>query len=73
MKDLQDIVIVVKNTDGDSLEIVTSPDSDADAWAHLFRTIMFWLTFSPETIDDFIVPVDGWPEIIDEKEGEKDE
>ena len=28
MKDLQDIVIVVKNTDGDSLEIVINPGSD---------------------------------------------
>ena len=62
MKEPQDIVIKVRGRDGDTLEVTTSYDSDAEDWAQLFRTIMFWLTFSPATIDDYIVPVDGWPE-----------
>jgi len=58
----QDITIKVTNQDGDTIELVTPYDSGANDWAQLFRTIMFWLTFSPSTIDDYIAPVDGWPE-----------
>jgi len=67
----EDIVVNVKGPDGDTAEFVVPYDYDAEEWAQLFRTIMFWLTFSPATIDEYIVPVDGWPEV--ENVGEKED
>ena len=48
------ITIAVQNQDGDWLTMECPWDVDREQIADAFRTAMFWLTFSPKTIDDSI-------------------
>ena len=61
-KDSQDLVFNITNAGGDELTLRTPYDADMEDMAHLFRTIAFWLTFSMETIDEYLMPINGWPE-----------
>jgi len=44
------IKIIVENN-GRKIELTTHWDSDIDDWCAIFKTIMTWLTFTPESID----------------------
>ena len=44
-------IIIEKEKDG-KLELTTPFDSDIDEWTDIFKTILVWLTFSPETLSD---------------------
>lgn len=46
--------IKVINHLGDELELTTSWDSDAEDYANIFRTIMYWLGFHPETVKEIL-------------------
>jgi hypothetical protein len=54
MNDSKNLILRVQNQDGDSLVLTLAPDTDISGLADAFRTIAFWLTFSPTTIDENI-------------------
>lgn len=54
MNDSENIILTAKNQDGDSLALTLSPDTEISSLTDAFRTIAFWLTFSPATIDENI-------------------
>ena len=54
LNDLGNIVIRVKNQDGDTLMLKLPWDADMGGMADAFRTIAYWLTFAPSTIDEFV-------------------
>ena len=67
------ITIAVQNSDGDWLTMECPWDSAGDELADAFRTAMFWLTFSPQTIDEAIPdPSREWG-YFDEDENETTE
>ena len=48
------ITITVKNDDGARLEQKVDWDSSSWDWADVFKVIMLWLTFTPESIKEVI-------------------
>jgi len=54
VNDSKNLIIKVQNQDGDSLVLTLSPDTEISGLVDAFRTIAFWLTFSPTTIDENI-------------------
>jgi len=54
MNDSKNIILRVQNQDGDSLVLTLAPDTEISGLTDAFRTIAFWLTFSPTTIDENI-------------------
>jgi hypothetical protein len=48
------IKITVEGHDGDRAWFEIASDADLGEFAHLFRSILFWLTFHIRTIDDYI-------------------
>jgi len=54
MNDPKDIALTVTNQDGDTLHMTLGWDSDLADLATAFRTLAFWLTFSPTTIDEYL-------------------
>ena len=48
------ISIMVVNADGDALHLSVSRDADAGEIVNLFRTIMTWLTYHPDTINEYL-------------------
>jgi len=71
MNDSENIVLTVKNHDGDSLAMTLNRDTDLSGLVDAFRSIAFWLTFSPETIDKYLP--DGMREWSYDDEREPDE
>ena len=68
MNDLKNIVLTVKNHDGDSLVMTLNWDTDLSGLVAAFRSIAFWLTFSPALIDEYLPDgTQGWS-YDDEKE-----
>ena len=67
MQDPTKVTVTVTNSDGDKFSLEVPWDASMEDMAHAFRTLMFWLTWSPATIDEIIVPVNGWPEEPEEK------
>ena len=43
---------IIVEYDDKKLELTTHWDSDIDDWVNVFKTIMTWLTFVPESIED---------------------
>jgi len=43
---------IIVEYDDKKLELTTHCDSDIDDWINIFKTIMTWLTFVPESIED---------------------
>ena len=54
MSELKKQTITVTNEEGDELKLTLASDCNANEWLSSFRTIMFWLTFIPETIDQYL-------------------
>ena len=54
MNDSKNLILSAQNQDGDSLVMTLAPDTDISGLVDAFRTIAFWLTFSPTTIDENI-------------------
>ena len=54
MNDSKNLILRAQNQDGDSLALSLAPDTDMSGLVDAFRTIAFWLTFSPTTIDENI-------------------
>ena len=48
------IRIKVTNPLGDELELTAPWDSDAEDFSNIFRTIMFWLSFHIETVNEVL-------------------
>jgi len=42
---------IIVEYDDKKLELTTHWDSDIDDWVNVFKTIMTWLTFVPESIE----------------------
>lgn len=42
----------ISHSDGRRLKLVIPEDSDALEWTEAFKTVMYWLTFHPDTIND---------------------
>ena len=47
-----DGLIVRVERDDNSIEIKTYRDATIEDWKSIFETILFWLTFHPDTIKD---------------------
>jgi len=41
---------IIVEYDDKKIELTTYWDSDIDDWVNVFKTIMFWLSFTPESI-----------------------
>ena len=54
MNDSKNLIIKVTNQDGDSLVMTLAPDTDISGLVDAFRSIAFWLTYSPGTIDEHL-------------------
>ena len=54
MNDSKNLTLKVQNQDGDSLVLTLNWDTDISGLTDAFRSIAFWLTYSPETIDAHI-------------------
>ena len=52
--DKQYITITVERDDGTKLIQTTLYDSNIWDWADMFKVIMLWLTFTPESIKEVI-------------------
>ena len=50
----QDIRITVSNVDGDIMSLTLPWDAALEHMTDTFRTILFWLTYAPATIDNYI-------------------
>jgi hypothetical protein len=71
MNDPKNIVLTAKNQDGDSMVLTLNWDADLGDLVDAFRSIAFWLTFCPETIDEYLP--DGTREWSYDDEREPDE
>jgi len=49
-----DITISMNDPDGQRLTLTIPWDSNAETMVDTFRTIMFWLTFSPSLIEEYL-------------------
>jgi hypothetical protein len=68
MNDSKNLILRVQNQDGDRLVLVLAPDTDISGLADAFRTIAFWLTYSPATIEEHLPdPLRDWS-YADERE-----
>lgn len=56
--------IEVKNNN-EKIELNIPIDADVYTWANTFRTIMYWATFMPETIEK-ILPIEEKETILEE-------
>jgi hypothetical protein len=54
MNDSKSLILRAQNQDGDSLVMTLAPDTDISGLVDAFRSIAFWLTFSPQTIDEHL-------------------
>uniref|UniRef100_A0A6M3JE08 PH domain-containing protein n=1 Tax=viral metagenome TaxID=1070528 RepID=A0A6M3JE08_9ZZZZ len=45
--------ITIKGENEETLTITTSNEADINDWKHIFISILTWLTFAPETIQEF--------------------
>jgi hypothetical protein len=71
MNDPKNLILKAQNQDGDSLVLTLAPDTDISGLVDAFRSIAFWLTFCPETIDEYLP--DGTREWSYDDEREPDE
>jgi len=71
--DTEAIIIRVKNQDGDTLMLKLPWDADMEGMADAFRTIAYWLTFAPSTIDEFVPDTTREWAYVDESVDEPDE
>lgn len=54
MKDSMNIILTATNQDGDSLTLTLGWDTDLSGLVNAFRAIAFWLTYQPQTIDEYL-------------------
>jgi len=54
MNDSKNLILKVQNQDRDSLVMTLAPDTDISGLVDAFRSIAFWLTYSPGTIDEHL-------------------
>jgi hypothetical protein len=54
MNDTKAQEIIVKDASGKKLTLTLYWDSSIDDWIKAFRSILFWLTFGVDTIDEYI-------------------
>jgi len=54
MNDKRINTIRVEDKEGDSICLSFPWDSDPLTWIKQFRTILYWATFSPETIEEYL-------------------
>jgi len=77
MNDSKNLILRAQNQDGDSLMMTLAPDTDISGLVDAFRSIAFWLTFSPTTIDEHLPdPGRGWAyadEVESDEHGPKEE
>jgi hypothetical protein len=71
MNNLKNIILTVKNQDGDGLTLTLAGDSDLGDLVDAFRTVAFWLTYLAGTIDEYLP--DGTREWSYDDEREPDE
>jgi len=64
MSELKKQTITVTNEEGDELKLTLAYDADANEWLSTFRTIMLWLTFHFDTINEFL-PEKGSSDLTD--------
>ena len=46
--------ITVTNEEGDELKLTLASNADVNEWLSIFRIIMLWLTFAPETVNEYL-------------------
>lgn len=51
---MDNIKITVRDTEQNEATFIVPPDAEITDFVHLLRTVLYWLTFDPETIDEFL-------------------
>ena len=49
---MNNIKITITDDENEVFELITHRDNNVWAWVHIFKTILYWLTFCPETINE---------------------
>jgi len=52
--------IEITREDGEKINFIIAWDADIAEWQHIFRVILYWLTFQPKTIEDYLPSEDSF-------------
>lgn len=63
----RDIIVKVTGQNGNELEMKVSWQDDIYAWRDHFRSILYWLTFHPNNIDEVLPD----PDMVDKADDEE--